>query len=81
MRSNCKKLADVGLKGTAVPDENVFKISDPRTDVKIAVDAGRCSFGKHRTQQCAANTRRPAGPRRRWRRRGASRGTRLFPGN
>lgn len=27
-----------GLKGTAVPEENVFKIGKPRNDVKIAID-------------------------------------------
>ncbi len=27
-----------GLKGTLIPEENVFKIGKPRTDVKIAVD-------------------------------------------
>jgi hypothetical protein len=27
-----------GLKGQLIPEENVFKVTKPRTDVKIAVD-------------------------------------------
>lgn len=31
-----------GLKGTMNKEEGVFKVSAPRNDVKIAVDAGPC---------------------------------------